>query len=141
MIEMAKAATQGVPVPQGHQLAGWIDRHPAGSGGGYAVLFVVHTGTEVAWDGAAVRSLPKDWRDQVEFEAACSPASVRKNITQPADWYFAFEQAAKEAGLSLAEWMGECCMIRVPKQVRDTLSKRPGAHRPKREEAVTVSED
>lgn len=61
------------------------------------------------------------------------PASVRKNITQPADWWEAFEATAKEAGLSLSEWVGECCLVRVPKPLRDTLTKRPGAHRPKRE--------
>jgi hypothetical protein len=60
--------------------------------------------------------------------------SVRKNITQPADWWQAFEATAKEAGLSLSEWVGECCLVRVPKPLRNTLSKRPGAHRPRREE-------
>ena len=60
-------------------------------------------------------------------------ASIRKNITQPADWWQAFESTAKEAGLSLSEWVGECCLIRVSKPLRDGLSKRPRAHRPKRE--------
>jgi hypothetical protein len=60
--------------------------------------------------------------------------SVRKNITQPADWWQAFEATAKEAGLSLSEWAGECMLTRVPKPLRDTLSKRLGAHRPKRKE-------
>ena len=76
MIESAKLATQGIPVPVGHQLLGWIDRHPSGTGGAYTVLVVVHTGIEVAWDGNATRSLPKNWREEVEFEAACGPASV-----------------------------------------------------------------
>jgi hypothetical protein len=115
-------------------LVGWINRHPSGKGGAYTVLHVVQTGIEVAWDGTAIRSLPKNWRDKVEFEAACGPASVRKNITQPADWWAAFEATAKEAGLSLSEWAGECMLTRVPKPLRDTLSKRPGAHRPRREE-------
>ena len=132
-ISLAKLATQGVQVPVGYQLVGWIDKHPSGRGGAYTVLLVIHTGIEVAWDGLLARSLPKNWRDKVEFEAACGPVSVRKNITQPADWWQAFETTAKEAGLSLSEWVGECCLIRVPKPLRDTLSKRPGAHRPKRE--------
>lgn len=59
------------------------------------------------------------------------PPSVRKNITQPADWWTAFEATAKEAGLSLSEWVGECCLIRVKKEQRNQLSKRPGAHRPR----------
>ena len=133
MFSLAKLATQGAPVPAGHQLMGWIDRHPSGKGGSYTVLLVIHTGVEVAWDGTATRSLPKNWRDKVTFEAACGPVSVRKNITQPPDWWQVFEATAKEAGLSLSEWVGECCLIRVPKPLRDTLSKRPGAHRPKRE--------
>jgi hypothetical protein len=61
---------------------------------------------------------------------------ARKNITQPDDWWAAFEATAKEAGLSLSEWVGECCLVRVPKQLRDTLSKRLGAHRPRREEST-----
>lgn len=66
-------------------------------------------------------------------------ASIRKNITQPADWWQAFEATAKEAGLSLSEWVGECCLVRVPKPLRDTLAKRPGAHRPKRETEAALS--
>jgi hypothetical protein len=62
-----------------------------------------------------------------------SSASVRKNITQPADWWQAFETTAKEAGVSLSEWVGECCVGKLPKALRDGLSKRLGAHRPKRE--------
>jgi hypothetical protein len=135
MIKIAKLATQGVQIPAGHQLVGWIDKHPSGKGGSYTVLHVVHTGVEVAWDGMAVRSLPKNWRDKVEFEAACGPASVRKNITQPADWWWTFEAEATKAGLTLSEWIGQQCVGGLDKSVRDGLSKRPGAHRPKKAEA------
>lgn len=31
----------------------------------------------------------------------------RKNITQPSDWWAAFEEAAKAEGLTLAAWLGE----------------------------------
>lgn len=130
---LAKLATQGVQVPAGHQLVGWIDKHPSGKGGSYTILCVVLTGIEVAWDGLSTRSLPKNWRDKVEFEPACGPASVRKNITQPADWWQAFETTAKDAGVSLSEWVGDCCVSKLPKAVRDGASKRAGAHRPKRE--------
>jgi hypothetical protein len=133
MMKLAKLATQGVAVPVGHQLLGWIDKHPSGKGGAYTVLLVVQTGIEVAWDGNALRSLPKNWRKKTEFQPACGPASVRKNVTQPADWWQAFEATAADSGLSLSEWVGECCLIRVPKGLREALSKRPGAHRPKRE--------
>jgi hypothetical protein len=134
MIKLAKLATQGVQVPSGHQLLGWIDKHPSGKGGSYTVLHVVQTGVEVAWDGSAIRSLPKNWRDKVEFEAACGPASIRKNITQPADWWQAFEAKATEAGVALSEWVGLQCAEGLERSVRDGLSKRPGAHRPKKTE-------
>jgi len=68
MIE-AKLMTKTSPMPQGSRLVGYINRHPAGRGGSCAVLRM-QTGIEVAWDGAAVRSLPSDWRQRCEFEAA-----------------------------------------------------------------------
>ena len=122
--QLAKLATQGVKIPVGHQLLGWINKHPYGKGGAYAVLHVVQTGIELAWDGSVIRSLPKNWRDKVTFEPACDSASVRKNITQPANWWQAFEAEATANGLSLSEWIGECCRIRLPKEARSQLQKR-----------------
>jgi len=73
--------------------------------------------------------------DEVEaWLSGKQAASVRKNITQPADWWQAFEAAATESGLSLSEWVGECCLIRVDKDTRKGLSGRPGAHRPRKDE-------
>lgn len=103
-----------------------VDRHDtAGIDGGGCCLTVFWRdgGQRLFYSLAEVES----WLDGKQA------ASTRKNITQPADWWQAFESTAKEAGLSLSEWVGECCLIRVPKPLRDTLSKRPGAHRPKRE--------
>ena len=56
----------------------------------------------------------------------------RKNITQPADWWAAFELQANAEGLTLSEWIGECCRVYVDKGVNSGLSERPASHRPKR---------
>ena len=54
----------------------------------------------------------------------------RKNITQPADWWAAFGQAARQADLTLSEWVGHCCAGQLPNAVREELSTRPPAYRP-----------
>ena len=60
--------------------------------------------------------------------------SERKNISQPADWWAAFEKQAKAEGLTLSEWMGECCRLFVPGGAKASgLSERPAAHRPRLE--------
>jgi len=55
----------------------------------------------------------------------------RKNISQPAEWWAAFETEASKHGQTLSEWIGECCLANLPKSIRGTLSERPAAHRPK----------
>ena len=52
--------------------------------------------------------------------------SDRKNIVQPADWWTAFNAAARSEGKSLSEWMGDCCCQSLPRVVRTTLTARPG---------------
>lgn len=54
----------------------------------------------------------------------------RKNITQPADWWLAFEAAAKAEGLSLSEWIGRACQSAIASRTRRTLSERPSTGRP-----------
>lgn len=56
----------------------------------------------------------------------------RKNITQPPDWWEAFESEAEKAGVSLSEWIGEACLSRLPNSVKKKLSERPPANRPKK---------
>ena len=58
-------------------------------------------------------------------------SSERRNITQPADWWVAFELQAKAEGLTLSEWVGECCRVYVEKGVNNGLSERPAANRPR----------
>ena len=60
--------------------------------------------------------------------------SERKCLTQPDDWWRAFEQEAQKRGMPLAAWMGEVCAAQLPKRVQAKLSKRPEAHRPKKSE-------
>ena len=59
-------------------------------------------------------------------------ASERKNITQPADWWAAFEAAAKVEGVNLSEWIGACCVPNVPAAVAKGLSERPTVGAPKK---------
>jgi len=59
-------------------------------------------------------------------------STTRKNITQPADWWAAFEQQAQKQGLSLSEWAGDCMRANLPVKVNRKLSERPAANRPKK---------
>jgi hypothetical protein len=54
----------------------------------------------------------------------------RKNITQPSDWWAAFEEAAKAEGLTLAAWLGEAAKKQLPPKVAKKLTDRPPANRP-----------
>jgi len=58
--------------------------------------------------------------------------SERRNITQPADWWAAFEAQAKADGQSLAAWAGDCMWANLPKDVAVGLSARPSVGAPKR---------
>ena len=59
-------------------------------------------------------------------------SSERKNITQPADWWAAFEDQAKREGKSLSEWVGDCCTGQLPQRIAKTLSARPAVGAPKK---------
>lgn len=54
----------------------------------------------------------------------------RKNITQPSDWWAAFEKAAAAEGKNLSEWMGDKCKKALGKDGKQ-LSERKPANRPK----------
>ena len=60
----------------------------------------------------------------------------RRNITQPADWWAAFEKQAENEGNTLSCWIGECCLAFLEKQDLDKLCQRPPAHRPKAEKPL-----
>lgn len=56
----------------------------------------------------------------------------RKHITQPSDWWAAFEAQAKAEGASLSAWIGEAAKAKLLPKVAKRLSERPAAHRPKK---------
>ena len=58
--------------------------------------------------------------------------SERRNITQPSDWFRSFDDAAKESGVNLSEWMGKHCKKALPEDVSEDLSKRVVAGRPRK---------
>ena len=60
--------------------------------------------------------------------------SDRKNITQPVDWWAAFEVAATKEGSNLSEWVGACCAANLTKRKQRELSERTSAGSPKRNE-------
>ena len=64
-----------------------------------------------------------------------------KRITQPPDWWTAFQAEADFAGVSLSSWMGTACLMRATKTKPGRaevakLSDRPAAHRPKKNGGV-----
>ena len=59
--------------------------------------------------------------------------STRKNITQPAEWWDAFDEAARTEGESLSEWIGRLCLRGLPKEKKKQLPDRPLPWRPKKE--------
>lgn len=72
-------------IPTGATLIGYIDRHPADSCGlGYAVLRMA-AGHETAWDGSAIRSLPRNWRDKVAFTPCGADGLTRDQVDALAD--------------------------------------------------------
>ena len=60
------------------------------------------------------------------------PTTTRRNITQPDDYWQAFEAQAKADGLTLAAWLGEAAKKQLPIAVAKKLGERPAAHRPKK---------
>lgn len=56
--------------------------------------------------------------------------SQRKNISQPEDWWVAFEEEASKSDMTLSAWIGDCCWSFLPVKRRKKLSGRKPAHRP-----------
>ena len=59
-------------------------------------------------------------------------SSDRRNLTEPGDWWAAFERQAKADGQTLSEWAGDCMRANIPKDVAAGFSERPPANRPKK---------
>lgn len=58
--------------------------------------------------------------------------TTKRTITEPEDWWQAFDAAAQASGLKLAAWLGEAGKAQLPKEVASQLSQRPAANRPKK---------
>ncbi len=55
----------------------------------------------------------------------------RRNITQPADWWAAWEAQAAKEGLPLSTWIGERCNEGLSKKAQRQLSERVSRGRPR----------
>jgi hypothetical protein len=67
--------------------------------------------------------------------------STKKTISQPPDWWDAFQYEADAAGLSLSAWIGDACLFAIGAQHKGKtkvgkLSNRPLASRPKKNGGV-----
>lgn len=58
----------------------------------------------------------------------------RKNITQPSDWWAAFEAEAKRRGLTLSEFIGLAALKMLAKDQKAKLSERVKPGRKKNED-------
>ena len=58
---------------------------------------------------------------------------MRKNISQPLDWWTAFERAADKAGVPLSTWIGRQCKRGLPKDERAKLTERKGPGQPRKD--------
>ena len=76
-------------------------------------------------DRQAIRQIPASM-----FKPKDNMTNERKNITQPSDWWAAFEEQAKAEGLTLAAWLGEAAKAKLPPKVAKKLTERPPANRP-----------
>lgn len=63
--------------------------------------------------------------------------SERRNLTQPDDWWAAFECQARTDGQTLSEWAGDCMRVNLPKDASEGLSERPAANRPKKVDSAS----
>lgn len=50
---------------------------------------------------------------------------VLMSTSQPAEWIQAFMAEAKSEGMTLAEWVGEACLYKLPLDVAEALCERP----------------
>ncbi len=50
------------------------------------------------------------------------------------DWAEAFRQQAERCGQTLSEWVGDCLLANLSRDLRKGLSERKPAHRPRHDE-------
>lgn len=61
---------------------------------------------------------------------------IKRPVHEPEDWWDAYDSAAKAAGQTRSFWMGVHCNAGLSKKIREGLSKRPAAHRPKKKKTA-----
>ena len=54
----------------------------------------------------------------------------KKNLTQPVEYWEQFQRQAAKEKKTLSEWVGECCVRRLPAAVRQRLPARKSVGRP-----------
>lgn len=69
-IASAKVISASSVLPKGFVIVGWLEEHPNGLGA--VTVLRSASGREVAWDGCAIKGLPKRWRES-KHELAQSP--------------------------------------------------------------------
>lgn len=57
--------------------------------------------------------------------------NTRRNITQPGDWWAAFDAAAQASGTDLSAWLGEAGRRMLSRDERKKLSERVTRGRPR----------
>ena len=85
---------------------------------------------ETFWQWTPQNSDVPMYRVEGETQEKHYMTNERKNITQPSDWWQAFEEQAKAEGLTLAAWLGEAAKAKLPPKVAKKLTERPPANRP-----------
>jgi len=53
------------------------------------------------------------------------------NTTQPISLIAAIRWAAEEEGVTISEWVGDCCYAFLPEGLQETVEERRPAHRQK----------
>ena len=59
---------------------------------------------------------------------------MQLQTSQPKDWIEAFKAQAERHGQTVSEWIGECCLANLDRDLRKNLVKRPPAHRPRKDD-------
>ena len=54
------------------------------------------------------------------------------NTSQPPDLVAAIREQCERDGMKISEWVAECCIPNLDRDLRKTLGKRPPAHRPRK---------
>jgi len=74
--------------------------------------------------------MPKSLDTGVSSRVPVKLPSTKKTISQPPDWWAAFQAEADKYEMSLSAWIGMACFRQLPAAKIAKLSARPLASRP-----------